>query len=178
VKPHPFSRAERSLLYTNVEADLSFEDRCREKSAKVRNLNDRGNQFVGSSSCHNASLLSCAGSLQPCPDVAQVLDDLTHFIGRELPSLPILDQGLCRFCLERKHSSAARFNRHPIAELLRMDQFFIHSSPGRVRWQEDGVLVESQPTCSSCLEIPMGICALIHYTASGLELGGDGVNFG
>jgi hypothetical protein len=74
---------ERSLLHTNVQADLSFEDGCREKPAKVGNLNDRGNQFVGNGSCHNAALLPCAESLQHCPDAPQVFDHLTHLIGRK-----------------------------------------------------------------------------------------------
>ena len=178
VKPHPFSGGERSLLYTNVQADLSLEDGCREKLAKVGNLNDRGNQFVGDGSCHNAALCPAPSLCNASRDVPQVLDDLTHLIGRELPSVPISDQGLRRFRLERKHSSAARSNRQPFSELLRMEQFLKHSSPGRVRWQEDRVPVESQPTCSSCLEIPLGIHALIHHTASGPEVGSDGVNFG
>jgi hypothetical protein len=122
--------------------------------------------------------MSCGQSLQLSPHIPQVLDDLTHLIRWKLPSTPILDQGLRSFYLKPKNSSSASFNRYPSAELLGMDQFLIHRSPGRVRWEENCFLIERQPTCPSRLEIPLGVHALIHHTASSTEVSSDRINFG
>jgi len=116
--------------------------------------------------------------LQLGPDVPQVLDNLTHLLRWKLPGVSISDQCFCRFCLELKHPSSASFNRHPSAKPLRMDQFLKHRSSGGVRWQEDRFSVESQPPCPSCLEIPLGVHALIHHTTGSPEVSGHGLDFG
>ena len=56
--------------------------------------------------------------------------------------MAIADQRFRSFRFKSKHSTSASFNRYPSAELVRMDQFFKHRSPGRFCWQEYCLLVK------------------------------------
>jgi hypothetical protein len=80
--------------------------------------------------------------LQLGPHVPQVLNDLTHFVRWKLPGVSIANQGLSGFRLKPEHSSTASFDRHPSSELVYMDQLLKHRCPGRVRRQEDRILIE------------------------------------